>query len=116
MMIRPIYAAALLALADCTFALPALAADPLALVIKDHRFTPDHLTVSAGERFQMVVTNQDATPSEFESSDLRIEKIVVAGGKILVWAGPLTPGSYKFFDDYHPDTATGTLTAVARQN
>jgi hypothetical protein len=27
-------------------------------------------------------------------------------------AGPLKPGTYKFFDDYHPDTATGTITAI----
>jgi hypothetical protein len=70
----------------------------------------------AGERFQIEVSNEDATPSEFESSELRIEKIVAAGRKISVVAGPLKPGTYKFFDDYHPDTAVGTLTAIAGKN
>jgi len=91
----------------------AFAADPVTLTIKDHRFAPSELKVPAGERFRIEVENRDATPAEFESTDLRVEKIVVPGGKIAVMVGPLKPGIYKFFDDYHPDTATGTMTAVA---
>ncbi|MGH8393731.1 MAG: cupredoxin domain-containing protein [Pseudomonas sp.] len=30
-----------------------------------------------------------------------------------MFAGPLHPGTYTFFDDYHPDQAKGTVTAVA---
>lgn len=93
----------------------ACAADVLTLSIKDHRFTPNQLTVPAGERFRLEVENRDSTPAEFESSDLRIEKIIVPGGKITVMAGPLKPGTYKFFDEYHPETANGTITAVARK-
>ena len=96
-------------------AAPASAVDTVALSIKDHRFTPTELTVPAGERFRIEVENQDRTPAEFESSDLRVEKIVVPGGKITVMAGPLKPGTYKFFDDYHPDTATGSIAAVERK-
>jgi plastocyanin len=94
---------------------PGWAADPIKLTIKDHRFAPSEVTVPAGERFRIEVENQDATPAEFESSDLRVEKIVVPGGRITVMAGPLKPGTYKFFDDYHPDLATGTLTAVEQK-
>jgi len=93
----------------------ALAADPVTLTIKDHRFTPTELTVPAGERFRIEVQNQDATAAEFESSDLHVEKIIVPGGKISVMVGPLKPGTYKFFDDYHPDTATGTITAAEQK-
>jgi hypothetical protein len=93
----------------------ALAADPVVLRLKDHRFTPSEVTVTAGERFRIEVENQDDTPAEFESGDLRVEKIVVPGGKISVMAGPLKPGTYKFFDDYHPDAASGVVTAVERQ-
>ncbi len=92
----------------------AWAAEPVVLTIKDHHFLPDAVTVAAGERFRIEVENQDPTPAEFESTDLRVEKIVVPGGKISVSAGPLKPGSYKFFDDYHPET-TGTITAVAKE-
>jgi hypothetical protein len=108
----------LLVLAPVLALLPAavaLAAEAVTLTIKDHRFVPSEVSVPAGERFRIEVENQDATPAEFESSDLRVEKIVVPGGKIAVMAGPLKPGIYKFFDDYHPDTAKGTMTAVARK-
>ena len=91
----------------------ALAADVVTLTIRNHHFEPSEVSVPAGERFRIEVQNQDPTPAEFESADLRIEKIVVPGGKIAVMAGPLKPGIYKFFDDYHPDMAKGTLTAVA---
>ena len=109
--------AAILALAPIVALLPTLvaarAADAVTLTIKNHQFVPSEVSVPAGERFRIEVENQDATPAEFESSDLRIEKIVVPGGKIAVMAGPLKPGIYKFFDDYHPDMAKGTMTAVA---
>ncbi|MEA2741079.1 MAG: hypothetical protein QOH05_4386 [Acetobacteraceae bacterium] len=93
---------------------PAIAAEPVRLVLKDHRFVPSEVSVPANERFGIEVVNQDPTPAEFESSDLRVEKIVVPGGTITVRAGPLKPGTYQFFDDYHPDEAKGTVTAVAK--
>jgi hypothetical protein len=92
----------------------AFAAEPVQLTLKDHRFVPSELSVPANERFGIEVMNQDPTPAEFESSDLRVEKIVVPGGKITARAGPLKPGTYTFFDDYHPDQAKGTVTAVAK--
>lgn len=95
-------------------AVPGRAAETVQLTLKDHRFQPDHVTVPAGERFRIELLNQDDTTDEFESYDMKFEKIVVPGGRIAVFAGPLHPGTYKFFDDYHPDTAQGTLTAEAR--
>jgi heme/copper-type cytochrome/quinol oxidase subunit 2 len=92
-----------------------LAADLFALTIKDHKFDPAELSVPADERFRLEVENRDTTPAEFESSDLRVEKIVVPGGKITVMVGPLKPGSYKFFDDYHPDTANGVMIAKPKE-
>ncbi len=110
----PAYVCAALALVCALLpnAVPARAAESVTLTLKDHQFVPRELSVPAGERFRIEVENQDTTPAEFESNDLRVEKIVVPGGKIAVMAGPLKPGIYKFFDDYHPDTATGTMTAV----
>jgi hypothetical protein len=91
--------------------LAAVAAEPVRLILKDHRFTPAEVSVAANERFRIEVVNQDPTPAEFESSDLRVEKIIVPDGSISVMAGPLKPGTYAFFDDYHPDEAKGTVTA-----
>jgi plastocyanin len=91
---------------------PAAAADPVQLSIKDHHFRPDSITVPAGTRFAIEVTNRDATAEEFESGDFRVEKIVVPGATIRVFVGPLKPGTYKFFGDYHPSLARGTITAA----
>ncbi len=91
---------------------PARAADPVRLTLKDHRFQPETLTVPSGKRFKVEITNGDATPAEFESSDLKAEKIVVPGGTVSVFVGPLKPGTYAFFDDYHPDDAKGSMVAV----
>jgi hypothetical protein len=85
-------------------------ADPVVLSLTGHKFTPAEFDVPANQKFQIKVTNNDDTPAEFESHDLKVEKIVVPGGTITVLAGPLKPGTYKFFDDYHPDEATGTVT------
>ena len=90
------------------------AAETVSLTIKDHRFSPDRVSVPAGERFRIEVSNRDDSPEEFESADLKVEKIVAPGGKIAVMAGPLKPGTYKFFGDYHPDTAVGFITAVEK--
>lgn len=87
------------------------AQEPLTLTLSDHQFTPNSVAVAAHKRFSIQVINQDDSPAEFESSDLKIEKIVVPKGQITVTVGPLKPGTYKFFDDYHDDTATGTITA-----
>lgn len=84
------------------------------LTVKDHHFTPDQVTVPAGQRFRIELTNGDDTTDEFESYDMKFEKIVVPGGTITVLAGPLHPGTYKFFDDYHPDQANGTIIAVEK--
>lgn len=92
----------------------ARAEDVYRMVLKDHTFSPATIDVPANARFRIEVENQDATPAEFESSALKVEKIVVGGGKISVFAGPLKPGSYKFFDDYHPDQAKGTVIAAQR--
>ncbi len=106
---------AVMAVATAAAIAPAEAAEPVTLTLKDHGFTPAEVRAPANERFRIEITNQDSTPAEFESADLRAEKIVVPGGKITVMAGPLKPGTYTFFDDYHPDTAKGTLVVTAQQ-
>ncbi len=98
-------------LACALLAGPALAADmpQYTLTIRDHKFQPAQLTVPANTQFKVLVHNQDATPSEFESSDFNREKIVLPGSQITVFIGPLDKGSYKFFDDFHQDTGQGVL-------
>lgn len=81
------------------------------IIIKDHRFEPAELTVPAGQRVKLVIDNRDSTPEEFESLDLRREKIVPGGSKASIWIGPLPPGTYGFFGEFNEKTAQGKLIA-----
>lgn len=91
---------------------PAMAADPeVLLVIENHRFTPTEAVVPAGKKIKLVVENRDKTPEEFESYSLNREKIVPAGGKVVIFVGPLKPGRYEFFGEFNADTARGWLVA-----
>jgi high-affinity iron transporter len=89
----------------------ARAADLPTLVFHNHRFVPDRIQVPAGIKFQLKVQNTDDTADEFESVDLNREKLVAPGQTITVFLGPLDPGEYKFFGDFHQDTAQGVLVA-----
>jgi hypothetical protein len=80
-----------------------------ALVIKDHVYQPSELKVPANTKFRLKVTNEDATPEEFESTDFNRETVVLAKHTILVYVGPLHAGTYGFFGDFHRDTAQGRL-------
>jgi hypothetical protein len=90
---------------------PAAAAEmpEYALVIKDHAYQPSELKVLADTKFKLRVTNEDATPEEFESTDFNRETVVLAKRSILVYVGPLHAGTYGFFGDFHRDTAQGRL-------
>lgn len=81
------------------------------LTLKGNRFDKAEIVVPANTRLVLLIKNQDATPEEFESHDLRVEKIVPAGKEIRLTVGPLKPGRYRFFGDYHEDTANGFLIA-----
>lgn len=92
---------------------PALAADTApkeyTIIIKDHVFVPAKLEVAAGEKFNLIVDNQDTTPEEFESHDLSREKIIKGGAKGIIKLGPLDKGEYKFFGEFNEKTAQGVL-------
>jgi len=83
----------------------------ITLRIKDHKFVPAQLVVPANTKFKLIVVNEDPTPEEFESHELNREKIVTGKGKIIVFLGPLKPGKYPFFGEFHAATAQGALIA-----
>lgn len=85
-------------------------AEDYVLTLKDHVFAPAELTLPAGQKIKLTVRNQDATPAEFESHDLKREKVIQGGREASITLGPLKPGSYTFFDEFHEDTAKGTIT------
>ena len=86
-------------------------ADDLTLTIKDHKFTPAEIKVPANQRVQLTVINDDATPEEFDSKSLKVEKVVAGKSKGIVRIGPLKPGRYPFVGEYHEATAKGVVVA-----
>ena len=99
-------------------ALPALVglaspvrAEDFSVTIKDHRFEPTELEVPAGEDLTLKVTNSDATAEEFESNDFDAEKVIPGGQTAVIKIGPLDPGRYEFYGEYHEDSAKGALVA-----
>lgn len=77
--------------------------------LKDHKFIPEKIEIPAGEQFKLIVENLDQTLEEFESIDLKKEKLVGAGKKITIIVSPLKSGEYKFFGDFHQKTAQGEI-------
>jgi hypothetical protein len=101
-----------LALASTLLWVTAYAADPeFGIVLKDHKFSPAELVVPSGQKVRLTVDNQDPTPEEFESYDFNREKVVPGSGRIVVFVGPLKPGRYEFFGEFHPSTARGWIVA-----
>jgi len=91
---------------------PAVAQDANpTVVIKDHVFHPAEIHVSAGEVILLTVDNQDPTPEEFESNELKVEKIIPGGLSGLVRFGPLEPGEYPFVGEFNQETAKGKVIA-----
>ena len=103
----------LVSLAGAVLALiaaPAFAEDAaIQIILKDHKFTPAEVDAPSGKPLTLEIVNQDSAAAEFESKDLRVEKVTPAGGKASVKVRALKPGRYKFFDDYHESTAQGFL-------
>lgn len=81
----------------------------VALYLKDHKFTPDVIELPAGKKILIILHNQDPTIEEFESVDLKREKIVLGNSSVKIVLAPLKPGEYKFFGEFHEETAQGKI-------
>ena len=81
------------------------------LVIRNNKFEPEEIRVPANKRISIYVSNEDATPEEFDSTALKVEKIIPGKSKGLVRIGPLDPGRYEFMGEFHADTAKGVVIA-----
>ena len=81
------------------------------IVISEHKFIPDKLIVPAGKKIKLLIYNNDDEAEEFESFDLKREKIIPSNCNITVKINPLEPGEYKFFGEFHMKTAQGIIIA-----
>jgi hypothetical protein len=107
------------ALAGAALALLVLAASARAgeeepvfrIEFKDGVVTPLRLEVPAKKRFKLELHNSGQTPAEFESRQLRKEKVIAPGVTTTLVIRTLDPGEYDFFDDFHPDSPQAVLVA-----
>ena len=110
-----------LASAICVASISSALGDPLytptnadgrvELILKDHRFTPAEIHVPANKRIEFVVKNQDPTADEFDSSALRVEKVIGGHSEGIVRLRALDPGRYPFMGEFNAATAQGVVVA-----
>ncbi len=86
-------------------------AEGIPVTLHDHKFTPSEIHVKANEPVVITLTNKDATAEEFDSTSLKVEKVVAGGQTGDVHIRPLSPGRYPFMGEYHSDTAQGFVIA-----
>ena len=85
---------------------PVLADKPVfKLEISNHLFMPAEIVIPANTKVKLMVYNLDATSEEFESYELNREKVIMGKRKAVIFIGPLAPGEYPFFGEFHPETA-----------
>jgi hypothetical protein len=86
--------------------------DPVFVItFADGKIDPQILEVPANRRFKLILKNEGTGPVEFESNELRREKVLAGGTTSFIVIRRLDPGEYKFFDDFHLDTPPATLIA-----
>ncbi len=86
------------------FALPEVVVE-----IKDHLFYPQEVVVPAGQKVRLTFVNYDDSPEEIDSFSLNREKVIFANSKGSIFIGPLRPGEYPFFGEFHPNSAVGKV-------
>jgi plastocyanin len=90
---------------------PATAQTTIDVTIKDHRFTPSEIHVKAGQAVDLKIKNEDPLAEEFDSTALKIEKVIAGGQEGTVHLRPLDAGRYPFMGEYHSETAQGAVIA-----
>lgn len=81
------------------------------LLMKNGRLYPETIEVPANTRFRLQVKNEGPGAAEFESLELRKELVLAPGVTRNLVFHPMKPGTYKFFDEFHQDTAQGRIVA-----
>lgn len=79
--------------------------------LKDGVISPQRVEVPANRPFKLELHNTGNTPAEFESGELHREKVLAPQSSSFIVIRRLDPGTYKFFDDFHPDTPPAVLVA-----
>jgi hypothetical protein len=98
-------------LALLMLATPAIADGEIVVHLKNHKFAPSVIKVKANTPSMITLYNDDDTADEFDSSSLKIEKVVPGHNKGSIRVRALAPGKYPFMGEYHAATAQGAVVA-----
>ena len=99
-------------LAACCLGAAAPAQAPMQeLIIRNHRFEPAELRLQAGQRASVHIRNLDPTAEEFDSTALKVEKVIPGFSEGVVHLNSLPAGRYPFIGEFHRDTAQGVVVA-----
>ncbi len=79
------------------------------LVISKHKFNIETIEVKSTDKFQLKIKNADKSFEEFESKALNIEKFLKPNIEVIVFLGPLKPGEYDYFAEFHPALGKGKI-------
>ncbi|MFV9876147.1 MAG: cupredoxin domain-containing protein [Rickettsiales endosymbiont of Dermacentor nuttalli] len=77
--------------------------------LQNRIFTPSHITIPPNTKVKLIINNLDDSVEEFESTDLKKERLIPANSMISTTIGPLAPGIYNFVGEFHKDTAHGKI-------
>ena len=101
-----------LAFALTLIATPAFAADgPIEVHLKNHKFSPSVIKVKANKPSMIILYNDDDMADEFDSSSLKIERVVPGHAKANIRIRALAPGKYPFMGEFFSKTAQGVVIA-----
>ncbi|HCH49105.1 MAG TPA: cupredoxin domain-containing protein [Proteus sp.] len=85
------------------------------LEMRDGELIPQLLEVPAKTPIRIKIRNTGTSPVEFESTQLRKEKVLAPGASSVVVIAPLKPGRYTFFDDFHLSHPQGEIIAKEKE-
>ena len=80
------------------------------IVMHEGTITPATIEVPANTKFKLEIENTGDSPVEFESLELKRERVLAGKSSAYIIFRRLDPGTYPFFDDFHPE-AKATLIA-----
>src|SRR5574343_1427971 len=81
------------------------------VLMKDGHIIPETVEVPANTRFRLEIKNEGPGAAEFESLELKKELVLAPGVTRTMVFVPMKPGTYKFFDDFHPETGQAKIVA-----
>lgn len=86
------------------------------IILKDHKFDPEILEVPENIKIRLTIHNQDSTIEEFDSIDLKREKIIPGNSTIHIIIAPLKAGKYDYIGEFHSETAKGSIMVTEKKS